>query len=78
MQDISHNQTGVGKTDMMTVADAIDRYGYIMTGDQLEALESIYPIRSAGYTIGGLQNDGSFYDATKSHEWNTNMPSLSI
>ena len=66
----------VGKTDMMTVADAIDRYGYIMTGDQLEALESIYPIRSAGYTIGGIQNDGSFYDATKSHDWNVESPSL--
>jgi hypothetical protein len=23
-----------------------------------------------------LQNDGSFYDGTKSHDWNTNMPSL--
>ena len=66
----------VGKVDMYTVADVIDRYGYLMTEEQLEALEAIYPIRSAGYTIGGLQNDGSFYDATKSHEWNTNMPSL--
>jgi hypothetical protein len=66
----------VGKTDMMTVADVIDRYGYIMTEDQVEALEQIYPVRSAGYTIGGYQNDGSFYDGTKSHEWNTNMPSL--
>jgi hypothetical protein len=66
----------VGKTDMMTVADVIDRYGYIMTEDQVEALEQIYPVRSAGYTIGGYQNDGSFYDGTKSHDWNTNMPSL--
>jgi len=66
----------VGKTDMMTVADVIDKYGYIMTQEQLEALENVYPIRSAGYAIGGLQNDGSFYDGTKSHEWNTNMPSL--
>lgn len=66
----------VGKVDMYTVADVIDRYGYLMTEEQLEALEAIYPIRSAGYTIGGLQNDGTFYDATKSHEWNTNMPSL--
>ena len=24
----------------------------------------------------GLQNDGSYYDPTKSHEWNTNLPSL--
>jgi hypothetical protein len=66
----------VGKTDMMTVSDVIDKFGYLMTQDQLEALENVYPIRSAGYTIGGLQNDGSFYDGTKSHEWNTNMPSL--
>ena len=66
----------IGKVDMLTVADVIDKYGYIMTEEQLEALEAIYPIRSAGYNIGGLQNDGSFYDATKSHEWNTNMPSL--
>ena len=66
----------VGKTDMMTVSDVIDRYGYILTQDQLEALENVYPIRSAGYNIGGQQNDGSFYDATKSHEWTVNMPSL--
>jgi hypothetical protein len=66
----------VGKIDMLTVSDVIDKYGYIMTEEQLEALEAIYPIRSAGYNIGGLQNDGSYYDATKSHDWNTNMPSL--
>jgi hypothetical protein len=66
----------VGKTDMYTPSDVIDKYGYLMDEDQLEALEAIYPIRAAAYNIGGLQNDGSFYDATKSHEWNTNMPSL--
>ena len=66
----------VGKIDMFTVADVIDKFGYLMTEEQMAALEAIYPIRSAGYNIGGLQNDGSFYDATKSHEWNTNMPSL--
>ena len=66
----------VGKTDMMTASDVIDRYGYQMTTEQLEALEAVYPIRSAGYTIGGIQNDGSMYDGTKSHEWNTQMPSL--
>ena len=66
----------VGKTDMMTVSDVIDKFGYLLSQEQHEALENVYPIRSAGYTIGGLQNDGSFYDGTKSHEWNTNMPSL--
>jgi hypothetical protein len=66
----------VGKTDMLTAADVIDKYGYLMNDEQLQALEAIYPIRSAGYNVGGYQNDGTFYDATKSHEWNTNMPSL--
>ena len=68
----------VGKTDMLTVSDVIDKYGYMMNEDQMASLEAIYPIRSAGYNIGGVQNDGSFYDATKSHEWNTNMPSLGM
>lgn len=64
--------------DLMTVADAIDNYGWMMTQEQLESLESIYPVRAAGYLVPGLQNDGSYYDATKSHEWNTQMPSLAM
>jgi hypothetical protein len=66
----------VGKVDMMSVSDAIDKYGWLMTQDQLESLESIYPVRAAGYAVSGMQNDGSYYDATKSHDWNTKMPSL--
>jgi len=66
----------VGKFDMMTVADVIDAYGWLMTQEQLESLEAIYPVRSAGYPIQGYQNDGSYYDGTKSHDWNTQMPSL--
>ena len=66
----------VGKTDMMTISDVIDKYGYLMNEDQLKSLEAIYPITAAGYTTGGYQNDGTFYDGTKSHDWNVNMPSL--
>lgn len=66
----------IGRTDMMTVSDVIDKFGYLMNQDQLESLEAIYPIRAAGYPLQGYQNDGSYYDATKSHEWNTNMPGL--
>lgn len=66
----------VGKIDMMTVSDIIDKYGYLMTEAQMESLEAIYPTRAAGYPIGGQQNDGSYYDATKSHEWNTGQPGL--
>lgn len=66
----------VGKFDMMSVADVIDKYGWLLTEEQMMSLEQIYPVRSAGYPIQGYQNDGSYYDATKSHEWNTQMPSL--
>ena len=66
----------VGKIELITVADIIDKYGYLMTDDQLRSMEAIYPTRAAGYPLQGYQNDGSYYDATKSHEWNTNMPSL--
>jgi len=66
----------VGKIDMLTVSDVIDKFGYLLTEEQHEALEAVYPIRSAGYIVGGYQNDGTYYDATKSHDWNVNMPSL--
>jgi hypothetical protein len=66
----------VGKIEFLTVSDVIDKYGYLMTEDQLESLEAIYPIRAAGYPLQGYQNDGSYYDPTKSHDWNTNMPGL--
>ena len=66
----------VGRTDMMSVSDVIDKYGWMMDQTQLEALEVIYPVRSAGYAIQGYQNDGTYYDPTRSHEWNTQMPSL--
>jgi len=66
----------VGKLDLMTSADVIDKYGYLMNQDQLESLQKIYPAKSALYQVNGYQNDGSYYDASKSHEWNTNMPGL--
>ena len=66
----------VGKIDLMTVADVVDRYGYLMTKDQLESLQKIYPARSAMYQVNGYQNDGAYYDPSRSHKWNTNMPGL--
>ena len=66
----------VGKIDLMTVSDVVDRYGYLMNQEQLESLQRIYPARSAQYQVNGYQNDGSYYDATRSHAWNTNSPGL--
>ena len=65
-----------GKVDLMTVSDVVDRYGYLMDEKQLTSLQRIYPARSAQYQVNGYQNDGAYYDATRSHEWNTEMPGL--
>ena len=67
-----------GKIDLMTVADVIDKYGYLMNEKQLHSLQEIYPAKSGRYQTTGYQNDGSFYDPTKSHDWNTNSPSLAF
>jgi hypothetical protein len=67
-----------GRVDLMTIADVVDKYGYMMNDEQLASMEAIYPVHSAGYLIPGLQNDGSFYDATRSHEWNVQGPSLGM
>ena len=72
---ISNSNYG-GKIDLMTVADVIDKYGYLMTEKQLHSLQEIYPARSALYQVNGMQNDGSYYDPSRSHEWNTQMPGL--
>ena len=66
----------VGKLDLMTVADVIDKYGYLMNEKQLKSLEKIYPAKSAQYQVSGYQNDGAYYDGKRSHAWNTNMPGL--
>ena len=44
----------------------------------MRSLEAIYPIKSAGYVLPGQQNDGSFYDPTRSHKWNTTGQSLGL
>jgi len=68
----------VGKIEMMTVANVIDKFGWCMTQEQLESLQYHFPIRSAVYPMQGYQNDGTFYDATRSHKWNTEGPSLAM
>lgn len=68
----------VGKIDLLTISDVIDKYGYMMSAEQLEEMEKIFPVKSAGYLLNGIQNDGGFYDPTKSHQWNVEGPSLAM
>jgi hypothetical protein len=63
-----------GKCDMMTIADVIDKYGYLMDEEQLRSMQNIHPVTNSKYLLNGMQNDGSYYDASKSHKWNTQTP----
>ena len=77
--DYISNGNVVGKIDFMSPADIIDSYGYLMNEDQLKSLEIIAGVRkSENYTMQGVPNDGSMYDATKSYEWNREGPSLGM
>jgi hypothetical protein len=65
-----------GKLDLMTVADVVDKFGYLMNEEQLRSLQEIHPSIAGQYQLTGYQNDGTYYNPTKSHEWNTNAPGL--
>lgn len=64
----------------MTVPDVIDMYGWQMTLEQLENLSHVYPMTGTGfgYLATGRQNDGSFYDSSKSREWNQQGPGIAM
>lgn len=64
-----------GFIDFMTVADVIDKYGYMMTKEQLEALEEIGDVEDMKYIIPGLDN---YYDSSRSHDWNVKGDSLAM
>lgn len=66
-----------GNVQIMTIADAIDKYGYIMTEEQLRSLESIYPQTNALAPVTGY-DPTSYYDNTKSHAENVNGPSMGM
>ena len=72
------NGNFVGHIDIMTAADIIDSYGWRMSEEQLLKLERKALQNSPRYVLGGYQNDGAYYDATKSHQWNTEGPSLGM
>lgn len=59
-----------GWIDMLTIADVVDKYGYLMTAEQLESLELLHPARSARFMIDGIPNDGSLYNSDDSYESN--------
>ena len=69
----------VGMVTLMTVPEVIDKYGWMMSQDQLEALSTLYPIKGAMYSQTGWGNEnGAFYDPSMPYEWNTTGPGVAM
>lgn len=62
----------IGMVTLYTVPEVIDKFGWMMTKEQMDMLNSLYPSRGAMYTQTGVGNEnGAFYDPTMSYDWNT-------
>lgn len=72
------NGSLVGKIDVMSASDIIDKYGYKMTREQLESFEAFNPNGDVGYVLNGLSNDGSYYNPSLSYSENIEGPSLGM
>lgn len=64
----------VGKLDMLTISDVIDKYGPLMDEEQLRSLENLHPVRAGRYLLDNISND-SYYNPDVSHAENLD-PSL--
>lgn len=71
------NGMWVGIVDKMTVADVLDNYGHMMTKEQMESLNVLFPVQGAGYAIDGKEKS-AYYDNTMPYEWNRTGPGLGM
>lgn len=78
--DYISDASWVGMTTFYTVPEVIDKFGWMMSNDQMEQLNSLYPAKGAMYLqSGGLGNEGgAFYDPTMSYDWNTTGPGVAM
>lgn len=59
-----------GFIDMMTVADVIDKFGYLMNDEQHEKLERLNPSHDARYLDSGIGNNGSLWNGDETIDEN--------
>lgn len=67
----------LGNVQLLTVPEAVDKYGAIMTEEQLSTLERIYPATNSAYAISGYAPE-SYYDNTQTMNQNVDGPSLGM
>lgn len=66
-----------GNVKLMTIPEVIDKFGEKMSEDQQKSLELIYPSTNARYGVSGVSPE-SYYDNSKSHDWNVDGPSIAM
>jgi len=64
-----------GYLSLMTVPDVLDMYGWMMSEEQMLALNRTYPATSASWSVDGLRPEG-MWDATQSYEYNRTGPGI--
>lgn len=66
-----------GNIQLLSVPEAVDKYGSIMTEEQLKSLDLIYPATSSAYPITGY-DPTAYYDNSQSNTANVDGPSLGM
>lgn len=72
------NGNYVGNIDLQTISDVIDEYGSRMTEEDYEHFKEMTNFSGDSRYLQNQRNDGSFYDPSKSHEWNTEGDPLAL
>jgi len=67
----------VGCIDYLTVPDTVDKYGWMMSEEQLLTLNTIHGARAAGYALDGKEPD-QYWDGHKSYDWNRTGPGIGM
>lgn len=66
-----------GNILLMTIPEVLDKLGHIMSQEQQESLELIYPATNSVYAISGIQPQ-EYYQNDKSHSWNVDGAGLDM
>jgi len=69
------NGQWVGHLSLMTVPEVLDMYGWMMSEEQMIALQRIYPAIAAGWSTDGLRPE-QMWDPTQSYEFNRTGPGI--
>ena len=71
------NGQWAGHLSLMTLPDVLDMFGWMMSEEQMDSLQKIYPATAAGWATDGLRPEG-MWDPSKSYEYNRTGPGIAM